>query len=57
MRIPVAALGGSAPALGNHWRLNLFRCDRANHAALAWQPTLTGSFHEPERFGIIEFVE
>jgi predicted TIM-barrel fold metal-dependent hydrolase len=57
LRIPVAALGGNAPAPGGHWRLNLFRCDRANHVALAWQPTLTGSFHQPERFGILEFVE
>ena len=57
LRIPNTALDGSTPSPGGHWRLNLFRCDRANHAALAWQATLTGTFHAPERFGILEFVE
>jgi hypothetical protein len=57
LRIPVAALSVRPPARGTHWRLNLFRCDRANHAALAWRPTLTGTFHQPERFGSLEFVE
>jgi len=57
MRIPIKALGGTVPASGTRWRLNLFRCDRANKAALAWSPALTGSFHSPERFGALEFVE
>jgi predicted TIM-barrel fold metal-dependent hydrolase len=57
MRIPVEALGGAKPAAGGRWRLNLFRCDRANHGALAWQPTLVGTFHEPSRFGVLEFTE
>jgi hypothetical protein len=57
MRIPLAALSDSRPAPGAHWRLNLYRCDRANKASLAWNPTLTGSFHEPERFGVLEFGE
>jgi hypothetical protein len=57
MRIPLAALGAETPAAGANWRLNLYRCDRANHAALAWRPPLQGSFHVPERFGLLEFVE
>lgn len=57
MRIAIKAFGGSAPAAGTRWRLNLFRCDRVNKAALAWSPTLIGSFHSPERFGTLEFVE
>jgi hypothetical protein len=57
MRIPIQAFGGNAPAAGTRWRLNLFRCDRANHASLAWSPTLTDTFHCPERFGALEFVE
>jgi hypothetical protein len=57
MRIPMAAFGGAAPAAGTKWRLNLFRCDRANHASLAWRPPLQGSFHVPERFGVLEFIE
>jgi hypothetical protein len=57
MRIPMAALGAETPAAGTKWRLNLFRCDRANKAGLAWNPPLQESFHVPERFGILEFVE
>jgi predicted TIM-barrel fold metal-dependent hydrolase len=57
IRIPLAALCQAQPSLATRWRLNLYRCDRANHAFLALRPTLTGTFHEPERFGILEFVE
>lgn len=57
MRIPLEGLGGTKPAAGMRWRLNLYRCDRANHAGLAWQPTLTETFHEPSRFGVLEFGE
>ena len=35
--------------------LNLYRIDRANKAFLAWSPVLTGSFHTPEKFGVLEF--
>lgn len=31
--------------------------DRANKAALASNPVLAGSFHTPDRFGWLEFVE
>lgn len=57
LRIPLAALGSAKPVAGGSWRLNLYRCDRANDAGLAWNPTLTGTFHSPDRFGILEFVE
>lgn len=57
MRIPMQALRQSPPRVGERWRLNMFRGDRANHAAMAWSPTLTGSFHEPTRFGFLEFIE
>ena len=57
MRIPLSALTETLPAVGTRWRLNLFRCDRANQAALAWSPPLRGSFHTPEKFGVLEFVE
>jgi predicted TIM-barrel fold metal-dependent hydrolase len=55
MRIPLSALGESKPTAGTRWRINLYRCDRANNAFLAWNPALVGSFHTPERFGILEF--
>ncbi len=57
MRIPWAALSEMKPAAGARWRINLYRCDYANRAFLAFNPTLTGSFHTPERFGFLEFVE
>ena len=57
LRIPLQSLSEINPGLGTRWRLNLFRCDRANNASLAWHPTLSGTFHVPERFGTLEFVE
>jgi predicted TIM-barrel fold metal-dependent hydrolase len=57
MRIPLAALSPSKPVAGTRWRLNLYRKDQANHAFLAWNPTLTGTTHTPERFGVLQFVE
>jgi predicted TIM-barrel fold metal-dependent hydrolase len=57
MRIPLKRLSDVGPTAGTRWRLNLFRADRANRAFLAWRPTLAGSFHVPERFGTLEFVE
>jgi predicted TIM-barrel fold metal-dependent hydrolase len=57
MRIPLTALSDVKPFSGTRWRLNFLRCDRANQAALAWNPTLSGTFHQPERFGVLEFVE
>jgi hypothetical protein len=57
VRIPVMAFGAARPETGTRWRLNLYRGDLANKAFLAWRPTLEGSFHVPERFGLVEFVE
>jgi hypothetical protein len=57
VRIPVMSLGGARPKAGTRWRLNLYRCDYAANAFLAWRPTLQDSFHTPERFGVLEFVE
>ena len=57
MSIPLSALSSSKPAAGTCWRLNLYRKDRANHAFLAWNPTLTPTTHTPERFGVLQFVE
>ena len=47
----------TAPQAGTRWRANLYRLDRANKAALASNPVLAGSFHTPDRFGWLEFVE
>lgn len=57
VRIPLAAAtGGSAPpAPGARWRANFYRHDHASRAGLALSPTLTGTFHAPERFGWLVF--
>ncbi len=57
MRVPLSTLSSTAPVNGTEWRLNLYRCDRAGKASLALQPVLTGSFHTPERFGKLRFVD
>jgi hypothetical protein len=56
MRIPMSALSPTGPQAGTRWRLNLFRCDRAHNAYLTWNPTLSATFHTPEKFGVLEFV-
>ena len=57
MRIPLESLSDSKPRVGTRWRMNLYRFDKAGNGYLAWSPTLTGSFHTPERFGWLEFAE
>jgi hypothetical protein len=57
IRIPLEALGATSPAAGTKWRINLYRGDIAHKAGLAWNPCLTQTFHTPERFGVLEFVE
>ena len=74
MAIPWAALRGGgvegAPAIGDRWRVGLYRIERPGGAArakeempeleakdeyLAWAPT-EKSFHEPDKFGEVVFV-
>jgi predicted TIM-barrel fold metal-dependent hydrolase len=57
MRMPLELLSPNKPAAGDRWRLNLYRCDKADNAYLAWSPVLKGSFHTPERFGLLEFAQ
>ena len=55
VRIPMKALAKASPQVGERWRMNLYRIDRANKAFLASNPTLNGSFHTVERFGFVRF--
>jgi predicted TIM-barrel fold metal-dependent hydrolase len=55
VRIPMKSLTSSPPAAGSKWRINLYRHDKASQSGLAFSPTLTGTFHTPERFGWLEF--
>lgn len=56
-RIPLGALAEKKPEPGTRWRANFFRCDRKHNALLAWSPSLSRTFHEPARFGWMEFIE
>jgi hypothetical protein len=58
--VPFADLGQPAPKAKHVWRANFYRFNREKNQPaelLSWSPTLTRSFHEPGRFGFIEFGE
>ena len=58
MRIPFAAIDQRPPAHGNTFRINLFRAQGppSQRKYIAWQPTMSDSFHVPDRFGILRLV-
>lgn len=56
--IPFADLGGAAPQPGDVWRGNFYRYNRdAAHPAelQSWSPVFLNGFHQPSRFGFLEF--
>ncbi|MGC9326317.1 MAG: carbohydrate-binding family 9-like protein [Candidatus Hinthialibacter sp.] len=58
VRIPFSALGEPAPKAGDVWRANFYRyCRTAGQEVeyCSWSPTRLPSFHEPSRFGYLEF--
>jgi predicted TIM-barrel fold metal-dependent hydrolase len=57
VRIPLKALAAHAPQRGTQWRANFYRHDKANSSGLAFSPTLTGTFHTPQRFGHLDFTD
>ena len=57
MKIPLASLGDVKPQPGAQWRINFYRHDTANKAFLAWSPVMAGTFHTPEKFGVMVFEE
>ncbi|WP_352431393.1 carbohydrate-binding family 9-like protein [Pyrinomonas sp.] len=60
MHLPWRAFG-QRPAVGDRWRVNLFRCVGAGSARgyLAWRPTRTPrpDFHVPAAFGWLSFAD
>jgi len=58
MRIPFAAIDSRPAAAGNTLRVNLFRSEGAppHQQAVTWQPPMTNTFHNPERFGLIRLM-
>ena len=59
MRIPFSALESRSPQIGEQFRINLFRTQGAppNRTAIVWQPTGGGTFHAPEKFGLLQLVD
>ncbi len=59
MRIPFSAIDSRPPAEGNTMRINLFRCQgrSPDRKFIAWQPTMSDTFHVPEHFGLLKLVE
>jgi hypothetical protein len=56
--VPFADLSEAPPKAGDVWRANFYRFNRAKDLPaelLAWSPTLLPSFHQPSRFGYMEF--
>jgi Carbohydrate family 9 binding domain-like len=59
MKIPWSALGESSPSAGKTFRVNFFRSQGplSSRKDIAWQPTMSETFHVPERFGLLRLVE
>lgn len=58
VRIPFADLGGPAPRPGDVWRANFYRYNRTRDLPvelLSWSAPRLPGFHQPVRFGFLEF--
>ena len=58
MRIPYASIDARPAGAGNKLRVNFFRCEGQGDSRiyLTWQPTMSTSFHVPERFGVLTLM-
>jgi hypothetical protein len=58
MKIPWAALDDTPPSAGKTLRVNFFRSQGplSNRKEIAWQATMSETFHVPERFGLLRLV-
>jgi len=59
MRIPFSALESRSPGVGQRFRINLFRSQGPppNRIAVVWQPTMSQTFHVPEKFGLLRLID
>lgn len=58
VKVPFSDLGLATPKSGDRWRANFYRFNRGGGVGVekqSWSPTLDGSFHQPSRFGVLEF--
>lgn len=58
MRIPFSAWQSHTPAVGDTFRINLFRSQGhpPNRVEVVWQPTMSQTFHTPEKFGLLRLI-
>lgn len=58
MKIPWSALDKTSPAAGKTFRVNFFRSQGplGTRKDIAWQPTMSETFHVPERFGLLKLA-
>lgn len=58
MKIPFSALSEEHPVEGREFRINLFRSqgEGADLVQLCWQPSMSRSFHVPEKFGLLRLA-
>jgi hypothetical protein len=59
MKIPYSSIATRPAAAGNVLRINLFRSQGPPFARheLAWQASMSDSFHVPERFGLSKLLQ
>jgi hypothetical protein len=58
LRIPYASIDARPAGAGNRLRANFYRCEGKDPGRiyLTWQPTMSASFHVPEKFGELTLV-
>jgi hypothetical protein len=58
MRIPFSALQSNAPSVGDKFRINMFRSQGPppERTEVVWQPTMSPTFHAPEKFGLLRLI-
>ncbi len=59
MRIPLLSLQSQPPAAGQTFRVNFFRSQgpEPNRVQVVWQPTMSNTFHTPEKFGLLRLMD
>jgi len=58
LKIPFKSVDGETPRTGNTYRANLFRTEGGpkDVKEILWQPTMSETFHVPEKFGLLKLV-
>jgi hypothetical protein len=59
MQIPFSAIVQHAPGVGDSLRINFYRGQGplSDLKQITWQPTMSETFHVPERFGILKLID